>query len=332
MPLCLAQYTITDKTDVYIGSAAPDLPTEDQLWLDTGITPNQMKRYVNGAWKPIGNRTFVSANAPDNAQAGDLWINSSEGNKLYRYDGASWLGYQDQSIPALHRSVENLILAISGGSAIFRQPAAPAAGMGHGDLWFDTDDNNKCHRYGSGGWTVLNFTNTVDTIERVADSIMTADEIVTTVRSSAVYVADLAGKADAGQLDGLASEEYVSEKLSTEIVQRNDAIRIKVEEEKARAQNVEGQIMQFVGAAQTYFVFDLDGLNISKPGSPFSTLMGAEKLSFLQDGVEVAYIQYNKLFITIAQITDTLTIGNATAGYTDIVTKDGGLSAAWRNE
>ena len=35
----------------------------------------------------------------------------------------------------------------------YRQAAAPSSGMTAGDLWFDTDDNNKCYRYSGSAWT-----------------------------------------------------------------------------------------------------------------------------------------------------------------------------------
>jgi hypothetical protein len=50
--------------------------------------------------------------------------------------------------------------------------------------------------------------------------------------------------------------------------------------------------------------------------------------------VEVAYIQYNRLYISVAEIMDILTLGKATTGYTDIITtkygNEGGISGVWR--
>ena len=119
----------------------------------------------------------------------------------------------------------------------------------------------------------------------------------------------------------MATTAYVQTVQSTEVEQRNNAIVLAVQEETNRAVAVEGEIKTFTDSARTYFSFDLDGLNIGKQGSPFSTLLGDSKLSFKQGGVEVAYIQYNRLYISIAEIMDILTIGNAVVGYTDVKTE-----------
>ena len=36
---------------------------------------------------------------------------------------------------------------------VFRQDTAPTGGMREGDLWYDTNDNNKCYRYENESWT-----------------------------------------------------------------------------------------------------------------------------------------------------------------------------------
>ena len=335
--LCSAQYTITDKNDVYIGPMPPENPVENQLWLDTSITPNQMKRYNSSVWTLLNNRTFVSDTEPIGALPGDLWIKSSEGNKLYRREGTAWNSYQDQTIPTLNSAVENMVLALSGGSRIFRQNDPPSSGMGRGDLWFDTDDSNKCYRYTT-TWVLTSLTNVIDSLDQVARSMMTPDEIISTVRSSPLYANDLDGKANASQLVGLASETFVNDAISTEIQQRNTAITEGVASEKTRAENVEGQIKAFTDLAQGYLVFDLTnpdttkrGAKFSKPGSPYDLFFGDGKISFLQGETEVAYVQNSKFYIVAAQISDKMTIGNAASGFTDIVTENDGLSATWRS-
>ena len=63
--------------------------------------------------------------------------------------------------------------------------------------------------------------------------------------------------------------------------------------------------------------FTGEGLELGRSDSPFITKLGNEKLSFVQDGVEVAYVQHNKLFITEAQVTNRLSIGDNTSGCFD---------------
>ena len=73
-------------------------------------------------------------------------------------------------------------------------------------------------------------------------------------------------------------------------------------------QNLDG----FMAEYHTYFTATADGLRISKSGSEFATLLSDTKLSFTQSGEEVAYIQYNKLYITEAWVKSGLSIESAT--------------------
>lgn len=41
------------------------------------------------------NRTFVATSAPTADATGDLWLDSDDGNKPYRWDGATWVAVQD---------------------------------------------------------------------------------------------------------------------------------------------------------------------------------------------------------------------------------------------
>lgn len=75
-------------------------------------------------------------------------------------------------------------------------------------------------------------------------------------------------------------------------------------------QNLDG----FMSEYHTYFTATADGLQISKSGSEFATLLSDTKLSFTQSGEEVAYIQYNKLYITEAWVKSGLSIESSTNG------------------
>ncbi len=331
--ICSAQYTIRDASDVHVGPMEPSPVIGEQLWLDTSVSPNLLKRWTGSGWMPASNRTIVDNNpATTGYFAGDMCIKPAEGNKLYRFDGLAWVLYQDQSIPVLSSAVENMMLALSGGSTIFHQYDAPQAGIGKGDLWYDTNDNNKCYRYDGGAWVQTSFTNVIETIEKVAETVHTDDEIVSTVRSSAVYTADMNAKANSSDIADMATKAYVSTINASEIAQRNDAISIAISTEKQRAEAVEGAIRTFTDLAKTYFDFIEAGLSISKEGSDFSVLISNNRLSFLQGTTEVAYLSDSKLYITHAQVKNTLTIGSAGdgKGYTDIAAETNGLCATWR--
>lgn len=49
-----AQITIRDETDISITPSEPAAPTQDELWLDTSVTPNTLKRWDGTAWVAVG--------------------------------------------------------------------------------------------------------------------------------------------------------------------------------------------------------------------------------------------------------------------------------------
>ncbi len=59
----------------------------------------------------------------------------------------------------------------------------------------------------------------------------------------------------------------------------------------------------------TYFAFTIDGLKIGKAGSPFSTMITNDDISFLEGSTAVAHIGNRSMFITRAEIVQQLAIG-----------------------
>lgn len=60
---------------------------------------------------------------------------------------------------------------------------------------------------------------------------------------------------------------------------------------------------------RTYMSFGEDGLIIGKTGNPFTFRVGNDRLTFLMNDTEVAYLSNNKLYVTQAEIISKLIIG-----------------------
>ena len=86
------------------------------------------------------NQTFVQNNAPTAVATGDLWVDSNDENKLYRWNGSSWVVVRDT--------------ANDGKTTVFTQTSQPTA-ENTGDIWFDTDDSNKQYRWDGSNWVVV---------------------------------------------------------------------------------------------------------------------------------------------------------------------------------
>lgn len=86
------------------------------------------------------NQTFVQDNAPTAVATGDLWVDSNDENKLYRWDGSAWAVVRDT--------------ANDSKTTVFTQASQPTA-ENTGDIWFDTDDSNKQYRWDGSSWVVV---------------------------------------------------------------------------------------------------------------------------------------------------------------------------------
>jgi hypothetical protein len=106
--------------------------------------------------------TFIQTDPPTAGTTGDLWIDSNDGNKLYRWNGSSWVAIQDTGIADALTAASNAQSTADGKIVTFRQGSVPVA-TDVGDLWIDTDDN-KIYRatnigddeIASGQWELQN--------------------------------------------------------------------------------------------------------------------------------------------------------------------------------
>lgn len=116
-----AQATADGKIDTFYQTSAPSSASVGDLWFDTD-DGNTLYRYSGSAWvvatdsdlaTAISNAataqstadgkvaTFYQNDAPTAEGTGDLWVDTNDGNKLYRWSGSAWTVVQDTAIPAL---------------------------------------------------------------------------------------------------------------------------------------------------------------------------------------------------------------------------------------
>lgn len=142
---------------------------------------------------------------------------------------------------------------------------------------------------------------------------------------------DLSGKADLSALDGKADIVQVQTLLNSFVDQTAQDITQRFEQATTYTVAVDGRLEDYKQLVQGYQRFTADGMELGKSDSPFKTLLGNAKLSFTQNGVEIAYFSNNKLYVTQAEFSEKLTLGTAANGYFDWVTDDTGLSLRWRD-
>lgn len=159
------------------------------------------------------------------------------------------------------------------------------------------------------------------TITRNASDITQLSDQITLKVSTDTYTSGVAAKADTS---------WVLERLESIITQTNTDIEFSFNEAKAYTISVNDSFTDFVNEVRSYQRFSADGLELGVQGSPFLAKLGNTKLSFIQNGVEIAYISNNKLYITEAQVKNRLLMGEEENGLFEWVVLDTGLALRWR--
>ena len=145
--------------------------------------------------------TFYQDTVPEGIHIGDLWFvtgnvdNYIEG-KIYRYNGTIWEILNDPAIEEAFAEANEARIVADGKIQSFYSPTEPAEGMGVGDLWINTADNNKLHRYNGTNWVAVYDTRVDDavtrleTVETLTVSIQTDLGKITQTVNKVVYTVE----------------------------------------------------------------------------------------------------------------------------------------------
>jgi hypothetical protein len=241
MPLC-PQITITPITVTSTGmtttSIIPIVAATTEEIDELQVEIDTIEVSVNGK-----NHIYRQATAPDGSvyplTEGDVWFDTDDGNKQYYWTGTAWVSVQDAGIAAAEAGAAAAVSAAAAASAaaasataaaaaaaaaataaqttadgknkIYRQTTMPTTGpFTEGDLWFDTDDDNKFYRYTSGAFSAFSLGN--NAIADLSATKLTAG----TIDASVITVSNLnAGNISTGSLaaDRIAAATITGAKL-----------------------------------------------------------------------------------------------------------------------
>lgn len=95
---------------------------------------------------------YYQTSAPTGAREGDLWIDTDDGNSLHRYNGSNWITIDNTKIQKALTDAADAQSTADKKIITFAQTSQPTA-TGVGDLWIDTDDDNKLYRWNGSAWT-----------------------------------------------------------------------------------------------------------------------------------------------------------------------------------
>ena len=172
--------TVDKKANIYTGSSTPSSPKSGDLWFKGADQP--ILTYVNNSWQvynkytddsafttfrdgtyatfvlDTGNAlntktvTYYQASAPSTHNTGDLWIDTDDKNKLYRWNGTTWQNVQDAQIQDALTAAGDAQATADGKIMTYAQASAPSGDLDVGDLWIETDNNNRMYRWSGSSW------------------------------------------------------------------------------------------------------------------------------------------------------------------------------------
>lgn len=173
-----------------------------------------------------------------------------------------------------------------------------------------------------------------DKIIETADEISQSFQVELTERTNSIF-ASVAEQYMAKGQEGELNEcyEYITQQISSGVIENfTRTVTLAQETEKEFKEYtkqfdayIKRGLLGYDDAGNEIF-----GIEIGDVNSPFKGRFISNKLSFMQGSAEVAYISNNTLYITRAEILDTLSIGNTTNGFFDWVSLNKGLVATWR--
>lgn len=178
-----AQATADGKVTTFYQDTEPIAEALGDLWVHTG-EDNKLYRWSGSSWEVVQDKkiqeavqkaedaqatadgkiiTFYQDTAPTADGIGDLWVDTSDNNRLYRWDGTSWVDIQDKSpipddrIPSADKWDQK--------ARTFYQDTPPVA-SGQGDIWIDTSDYNHMYRWNGTTWRDANDNSPLDAGQR----------------------------------------------------------------------------------------------------------------------------------------------------------------------
>lgn len=149
------------------------------------------------------------------------------------------------------------------------------------------------------------YTDINDAINTNANAIATVSSSVTTTINQAKDSILTQVRSDYVLQDSL--NEY-KQQMESSIQQTNSSITTTISELNQVSSKIDG-LEQTSENVNSYMKFSTDGLELGKSDSQFKTNITNDRMSFTQNGNEVAYFSNNKMYVTDGEFTNSLHIG-----------------------
>ena len=169
-----------DGNKIYRATSSGNTAVASGQWVATTITAGAIG--LGNVLNQAQVTTFASNDPPTSTAIGDLWMDTNDGNKIYRAQsvGANQVTAGEWVSTTLTKAGIGLgSVADERQITVFREANAPTA-TAVGDLWIDTNDNNKQYRAsatGSSNWVEITVNKTgigLGNVDNTSDSTVLA--------------------------------------------------------------------------------------------------------------------------------------------------------------
>lgn len=127
------------------------------------------------------------------------------------------------------------------------------------------------------------------------------------------------------------TSEGFQEELNTRFTQTEEGWEMTFNQFRQWAETENGETQTAFEELRRYIRFIKGNIELGDQNNDLKCIISNTKISFLQNGTEVAYISNNKLYITNAEVLDRFTVGNPSSGYFDWIPRaNGNLGMKWR--
>jgi hypothetical protein len=171
-----------------------------------------------------GITTTVSGTAPSSNTTGDIWIDTSHGNQMNRWNGTAWIptpfgGSAIATGGVGISSLDGTVTARAIGGITTTTGATAPSSPNTGDIWINSANGNQMNRWSGSAWIAVAFNaNDVLTAGTIQAGLLAANSVIAgNVAASAIQAGNIA--AGAVQANDLAANSVIAGNIAAGAIQ-----------------------------------------------------------------------------------------------------------------
>lgn len=311
---------IDGKASIFTSNTQPSSASEGDLWFKSASDP--IKTYVNGSWVEYNKYTddsalnafkngdyaaFVTntqtgiagANAlasskittyyqndpPSGTSTGDLWIDTNDNNKLYRYNGSAWVSIRDSGIQEALTAASTAQSTADGKIVTFADADQPSEAS-IGDLWIDTDNDNELYRYDGSDWVSVRD-------GTIAEAAAKVNNYIAELNDDGIFVHEQDQSASPSTGTGV----HISDDVA---IVKNGVRRNVLDDDGMTVKDKDGNDVAKFGREVTI------GSSTGSSDTFHQIKVNNTSVDFIENGSTIAYVSEDKGYFTNMEINDAL--------------------------